>query len=115
LLMWDMRRRIDTDPMPPRRSVIQFIYPEQSAAQRNWWLIVVPGANVDLCHIDPGFDVDLYVSTELRTMTEIWMGLKTVSHAVDDGKLTMTGLGGMSQCNSFALRESMVQLVSAAF
>ena len=33
---------------------------------------------MDLCWSDPGFDVDLYVSTDLRTMTAIWMGLTTV-------------------------------------
>jgi DNA-binding HxlR family transcriptional regulator len=91
LLMWDMRRNLNTEPMPRRRSVIQVIYPELPAPQRNWWLIVTPGESVDLCHVDPGFDVDLYVSVDLRTMTEIWMGLKTVARAVDDGRMLMTG------------------------
>ena len=40
LLMWDMRRNLDPTPMPPRRSVIQILYPELPAARRNWWLIV---------------------------------------------------------------------------
>ncbi|MGF1629954.1 MAG: winged helix-turn-helix transcriptional regulator [Kiloniellaceae bacterium] len=91
LLMWDMRRNLDTDPMPRGRSTIQFIYGELPQARRNWWLIVEPGAGVDLCSVDPGFDVDLYVSTDLRTMTEIWMGYKTVARAKDDGKLLVTG------------------------
>ena len=91
LLMWDMRRNLNTEPMPRRRSVIQVIYPKLPAPQRNWWLIVTPGESVDLCHVDPGFDVDLYVSVDLRTMTEIWMGLKTVARAVDDGRMLMTG------------------------
>ena len=89
--MWDMRRNLNTEPMPRRRSVIQVIYPELPASQRNWWLIVTPGESIDLCHVDPGFDVDLYVSVDLRTMTEIWMGLKTVARAVDDGRMLMTG------------------------
>ena len=40
LLMWDMRRNLDPTPMPPRRAVIQILYPELPAARRNWWLIV---------------------------------------------------------------------------
>jgi hypothetical protein len=28
-------------------------------ARREWWLIVEPDRTVDLCHIDPGLDVDL--------------------------------------------------------
>jgi hypothetical protein len=46
---------------------------------------------IDLCSVDPGFDVDLYVSVDLRTMTEIWMGLKTVARAKSDDALVMTG------------------------
>jgi len=91
LLMWDMRRNLDTKPLPRGRSTIQFIYGELPQARRNWWLIVEPDAGVDLCSVDPGFDVDLYVTTDLRTMTEIWMGYKTVARAKDDGKLLITG------------------------
>jgi DNA-binding HxlR family transcriptional regulator len=91
LLMWDMRRNIDPTPLPRRRSIIQLICSELPAAQRNWWLIVDRTGNVDLCSVDPGFDVDLYLATDLRTMTEVWMGFTTVAQARDSGKLTMTG------------------------
>jgi DNA-binding HxlR family transcriptional regulator len=91
LLMWDMRRNLETTPLPKVRTVIEFIYPELPDAQRKWWLIVDPDGDVDLCHIDPGFDVDLYISTDLRTMTEIWMGLKTVARAVENGKVSLVG------------------------
>src|SRR5438105_4338388 len=59
LLMWDMRRNLNTTPMPPRRSVVEFVYPELPAAQRRFWLLVDPETGTDLCKIDPGFDVDL--------------------------------------------------------
>jgi DNA-binding HxlR family transcriptional regulator len=81
LLMWDMHRNLDPTPLPPRRTVVQFWYPEVNPAQRAYWLVVEPEGEVDLCSIDPGFEVDLYVSTDLRTMTAIWMGLTTVSAA----------------------------------
>jgi DNA-binding HxlR family transcriptional regulator len=90
-LMWDMRRNLNTTPMPARRSVVQFAYPELPAAQRLWWLIVDPLEGVDLCSIDPGFDVDLYVSVDLRTMTAIWMGLDTVRSAVANHRMMLTG------------------------
>ncbi len=91
LLMWDMRRNLNTDPVPERRVVIEFIYPELPEAQRKWWLIVEPDRTVDLCHIDPGFDVDLYATVDLRTMTEIWMGLRSVTDAVDREALVLVG------------------------
>ena len=91
LLMWDMRRNLDPDPLPKRRSVVQFQYPGLPAGQRSWWLLVDPDAGVDLCAIDPGFDVDLYVSTDLRTMTAIWMGLDTVRNALGSERMHLTG------------------------
>ncbi len=89
LLMWDMRRNLDPTPLPDQRVVIQFLYPELSTPKRHWWLVVEPQGEVDLCGVDPGFDVDLYVSTDLRTMTAIWMGLTTVREARD--RLELTG------------------------
>jgi DNA-binding HxlR family transcriptional regulator len=90
LLMWDMRRNLDPRPIPPQRCVIQIVYPEQAPAKRKWWLIV-DGGKTDLCRIDPGFEVDLYISTDLRTMTAIWMGIATVQAELDAGRLDLTG------------------------
>ena len=91
LLMWDIRRNINTSPMPPRRSTIQFIFNDRPVSERNYWLIVEPSEQVDLCLIDPGFDVDLYVSTDLQSMTEIWLGYRTIDQASDNGRLLLTG------------------------
>jgi DNA-binding HxlR family transcriptional regulator len=83
LLMWDMRRNLDPTPLPARRTVVSFQYPELAEARRNWWLVVDPSAGVDLCSADPGYEVDLWVTTDLRTMTAIWMGLTNVKEARD--------------------------------
>lgn len=89
LLMWDMRRNLKPTPLPDGRTVIQFLYRELPESKRYWWLVVESHGEVDLCWSDPGFDVDLYVSTDLHTMTSIWMGLTTV--AKEGGKVTLTG------------------------
>ena len=91
LLMWDMRRRLNTTPLPRKRSVIQVKYPDAAPAHRTWWLVVERNGQVDLCMIDPGFDVDLYVSCDLRTMTAIWMGHDTVRAAIAAKRLILTG------------------------
>ncbi len=91
LLMWDMRRNINPEPMPRRRSTIQVIFKDLQEARRKWWLVVEPDKEVDLCSVDPEFDVDLFLSTDLRTMTEIWMGYITVARAKEQQRLVMTG------------------------
>ena len=90
LLMWDMRRNLSPDPLPPRRCTIQFLYPELAAAQRNYWLVVEQG-NVDLCNFDPGFEVDLLVTSSLKTMTAIWMGLTRLGAEVEAGRVRLDG------------------------
>jgi DNA-binding HxlR family transcriptional regulator len=96
LLMWDMRRNFDPTPLPPRRSTIQIQYPELPAPRRVWWLVVDKG-QVDLCSLDPGYDVDLYVVTDLRTMTAIWMGLASVQGEIDASRLLLTGDTGLQR------------------
>jgi len=91
LLMWDMRRNLDPTPMPERHSTIQFIYPEVAQPHGTWWLLVAPGSQVDLCSVDPGFDVDLCVHSDLKTMTAIWMGLDTVRDAVRHRRIRFEG------------------------
>jgi DNA-binding HxlR family transcriptional regulator len=90
LLMWDMRRWLKLTPETERRSVIQFEYPELPVAKRHFWLIA-EGSVVDLCQIDPGHEIDLFVQSSLRTMTAIWMGLTTVQAELDAGRLELSG------------------------
>jgi DNA-binding HxlR family transcriptional regulator len=115
LLMWDMRRNIDPTPMPQRRNVIQVIFGDQKEARRNWWLLVDPEHGVDLCSVDPGFDVDLYLTTDLRTMTSVWMGYITIAQAQEQETLIITGskqleaeLGSWLMLSSFAKVEKLV-------
>ena len=91
LLMWDMRRNLNTSPLPKKRSVIEFLYSDLPSSKKRWWLIVEPTGTVDLCSVDPGFDVDLIVETKLRAMTSIWMGLSTVKSEQNNKTLTLDG------------------------
>jgi len=91
LLMWNMRRKINPTPLPKGRSTIQIVYRDLPAAKRIWWLLVEPGQEADLCSVDPGYDVDLYVTTDLRTMTEIWMGYATIARAKTEKRLVLSG------------------------
>lgn len=91
LLMWDMRRNLKPSPLPATRSVITFIYSDMPSSRRQWWLIVEPGGGVDLCSVDPGFEVDLFVTTDLRSMTSIWMGLSTVAGERSADRLLFDG------------------------
>lgn len=91
LLMWNMRRNLRPDPMPPRRVVVEFLYPGLTVDQRRFWLIVAPGSPVDLCSIDPGHDVDLLVTADLRAMTSAWMGMSSFEDEMSATRIALDG------------------------
>jgi DNA-binding HxlR family transcriptional regulator len=90
LLMWDMRRSLNPTPLPTRKCTINFIYPELTLGKRSWWLVVESG-KVDLCSTNPGFEIDLYVRSSLRSMTAVWMGLTTVAREIEAGQMELIG------------------------
>lgn len=91
LLMWDIRRNVRAEPAPLARTTIEFIFNDRAPPERTYWLVVERGHDADLCLLDPGFDVDLYVSTDLRTLTEVWLGYSDWSRALGSGALRLTG------------------------
>ena len=91
LLMWDMRRWLDPRPLPKRRCTVAYQFPEVEKARQKYWLVVEPDGKVDLCNVDPGFEVDLYITGSLRAMTAVWMGVTTVRKEMDDGQLDIHG------------------------
>lgn len=116
LLMWDMRRNLNPEPLPLGRSTIQIIFTDLPPARKNWWLLVDPLTGSDLCSIDPGFDVDLYVSTDLRTMTEVYMGYLPIAKAKSSGRLVVTGNrtleGGMAKWFGFSTFAKVGRMVA---
>ncbi|MCK5394893.1 MAG: helix-turn-helix transcriptional regulator [Gammaproteobacteria bacterium] len=71
-LMWDIQRRLQTDMLPDGETIFCFIFDDLTKF-KNWWLVAHDG-EVDLCTENPGKDVDLYISTTLRNLVEIWEG-----------------------------------------
>lgn len=108
LLMWNMRRKIDPSGLPrARRSVIEFIYPELPRDERSYWLIARPGMPVDLCSIDPGHDVDLFIQADLKAMTSAWMGLSSLDAEIACGAISLTGDAAIAaSLDSWLMRSS---------
>ena len=90
LLMWDMRRTIDSSHFPDQRVVVQFEYPDAPRGTGDWWLVSENG-EVDLCLNDHGFDVDILIRCSLRVMTEIWICEKSLTEAITKGEVVIMG------------------------
>lgn len=90
LLMWDMRRSVDSSIFPNHRVVVQFAYSDAPSGAANWWLISDNG-EVDLCLKDPGFELDILIKSSLKAMTEVWICKRTLKAAEASGDIVITG------------------------
>lgn len=91
VLMWEMRGRLDTSALPSNdRTVIHFEYDDAPSGAKFWWFVIKDG-DVDLCQSEPGHEVDLYVSSSLLTMTEVWLGRIPFAKALREGSIEVIG------------------------
>ena len=93
VLMWNVRRGIDLDRVPPVRTVVRFDLRGAAArcrAMRSWW-VVLQRPEVDLCLKDPGFEIDLVVSADAAALARVWMGQTTFAQALRSGGVRVEG------------------------
>jgi hypothetical protein len=89
LLMWDMRRMLQPAGLAPARTVVEFRFAQAPTGKSAYWLVV--DDRIDLCLIDPGHPIDLWVRADLRGLTEVWMGDRTMHDAVSAGLVALDG------------------------
>jgi len=89
--MWNLRRNIDVARLPKRRVVFQFAFPKFAGEPRTYWVIAKPGAPVDVCFQDPGFDVDLFISAELRALVSVFFGRSRLGDELKADRIVLTG------------------------
>ncbi|MCO4764588.1 MAG: transcriptional regulator [Myxococcales bacterium] len=95
LLMWDVRRGVDgTVVGMKKRKVVRFDLSQIGTGNRRWWLVFDRG-DVDLCLTDPGYDVDLTVSAQLRALCEVWIGHQALPQALRTGSIRLAGASPM--------------------
>ena len=90
VLLWDVHYNIDHEALPPGRTVVQFFFPEADPYLRDWWLVLT-AAEADVCDADPGHDVDLTVTADLRALTAIWMGDRVWADVLREGRISIDG------------------------
>lgn len=109
LLMWKIRRKIDRLHLPRQRCVIEFVLKDPAGRVGRYWLVARPGDETDLCFSDPKDEVDLFVETDLRTLTSAWMGHSRFEDEIASERIVLIGnvllarsLTRWLVCSSFA-------------
>lgn len=90
LLLWDLHRNVDPELVPPGRTVVAFDFVDVPSNLRSPWLVLTPEA-VDVCDVDPGYEIAVSVSGSLRRMVEIWRGDLGWPEALRSGAVTLSG------------------------
>lgn len=86
LLLWKICRRAEAAP-GPERTVVRVDFRDD----RSWYWLVLDAQGASLCLKNPGFDVDVELRTDLRTLHEVWLGRQLLGHAIAQGSLRLEG------------------------
>ncbi len=87
LLLW-IERALRREALPAGRVVVRFDF-TRPARSRAWLLIEDRAPTV--CHDDPGFESDLVVTTDVRTLHLVFAGRLALASALRDGTLSVEG------------------------
>jgi len=105
LLMLYLQRSVQTDKLIGNETVIRFKFTDIKDLA-DWWLIATE-RSVDVCVKDPGKDVDIYFTSDVRTMADVWMGDFSYRKAVKENRLKVVGPGALTN-NIFSWLNSSI-------
>lgn len=89
-LAWSMHTRLNTEAMPPGRTVLAFQFTGTPASLRRFWLVNLDG-QIEMCLSDPGYESDLTVSADLRLFVEAWRGIRDLRREIGRGAIQVEG------------------------
>jgi DNA-binding HxlR family transcriptional regulator len=96
LLMWFLRRRVQTDRLPEEKFVARFDFRGQGQhsawleEQQSFWL-VLDKPEVELCLSDPGLAVGLIVRADVSALTRVYLGQLSLLEALREGGVELSG------------------------
>ena len=76
--------------MPDGPLVIEFRFVDARPGQRLFWL-VRRRHEVEVCLKPPGRESDIVVETGVRTLAEVWRGLRPIAGEIAAGRLRLDG------------------------
>ena len=111
LLVWWMHTRLDTSPFPGKRHVLHLRFSDE---KKRFWIVIEEGVP-SVCLVDPGYEVDVMISSSLSTLYAVWLGRISLERAVRTGEVEFAGPKALTRRMPDVLRLSPVaEMVGAA-
>lgn len=111
LLMLYLERSVVPEMLPGPQTVLQFEFSDLKEL-RHWWL-VVNEHNVEVCEKSPGHDVDVYFTSTVKVMTDVWLGHRSYRDAIHLEDLVIVGDSSLTKSVSQWLACTMFPPVNA--
>jgi DNA-binding HxlR family transcriptional regulator len=87
LLVWWMHTRLDTSDFPGKRHVLHVRFTDDPHL---FWIVIEAG-EPSVCLADPGYDVHVTITANLRALYQVWLGTVSLSDAIRSGGVTFDG------------------------
>lgn len=111
LLVWWMHTRLDTSVFPGKRQVVHIRFTDD---RRLFWVVVESGVP-SVCLAEPGFEVDVTITSDVASLYQVWNGRLPLQAALRSGRLAFEGRSALTRLMPHVLRLSPVaDIVSSA-
>ena len=87
VLVWWMHTRLDTSELPGAHHVFHLRFTDDP---QQFWIVVESG-DPSVCLSDPGFDVDVTITSDLRALFQVWLGHLPLREATRSGRVQFSG------------------------
>ena len=104
VLVWWMHSRLDNSDLPGRRNVLHIRFTDHP--QRFW--LVIEGGDPSVCLSDPGYDIDVTITSDLASLYEVWLGRRPLKQALREGSVVFDGSPALARRMPSVLRLSPV-------
>jgi DNA-binding HxlR family transcriptional regulator len=93
VLVWWMHTRLDTTDLPGARHVFHVCFTDDP---RRFWIVIETG-DPSVCLTDPGYAVDVTVTSDVGSLFEVWLGQLPLREATRSGRVRFSGPAAMTR------------------
>lgn len=104
ILVWWMHTKVDMSDFPGKRHVLHIRFRDD---HRLFWIVIESGVP-SVCLTDPGYDVDVTITSDVASLYQIWLGRLPLKEALRSGRLAFDGPPSLTRRMPAVLRLSPV-------